>query len=351
MTGITIEGYSMSLLANEDVLFHQGSLLTPDGQVVASYDIEQQQFTGPYFSLYGEDSIRNAAVRAFRLDYRAASVVQVINGMGVALGDSIIGLTAIEALREFNPDLHAIIYRPAKAPGYVDELYHLAAGIIAEIRWLPWRLANLTEPQPIIDLGNHLFWPAFANMPMIDFFLWALGVDPNLISPELKANRWLERLCLPVISAPGPGKDYVLFCHKASTPIRSIPQAMHLTLVEWLWQRFHCPVLGFTPVEHPHYQDISRFTTDTAHFLSWFKHARYVLTSDSAAVHIAAGFNVPSLAIFTSIKPERRVRDYPLCQPLRLEIPALDNMHASARPQDIALVEQAYQQLDLSRAC
>ena len=89
----------MSLLANEDVLFHQGSLLTPDGQVVASYDIEQQQFTGPYFSLYGEDSIRNAAVRAFRLDYRAASVVQVINGMGVALGDSIIGLTAIEALR------------------------------------------------------------------------------------------------------------------------------------------------------------------------------------------------------------------------------------------------------------
>lgn len=339
----------MDLLTNEEVLFHQGSLLTPDGRVIASYDIEQQPLTGPYYSLHGESGIRNAAVSAFNLDYRAISVVQIINGMGVALGDSIIGLTAINALRECNPALHAIIYRPAKAPVYVDALYHLAAGVIAEMRWLPWRLANLTGPQPSIDLGNHLFWPAFANLPMIDFFLRALGMDPDLISPEHKANRWLERLCLPMPSVPWQDRDYVLFCHSASTPIRSIPAAMHLSLVEWLWQRFHCPVLGFTPVNHPHYQDISRFAVDTAQYFSWIKHARFVLTSDSAAVHIAAGFNVPSFAIFTSIMPELRVRDYRLCHSIRLEIPALDNMHASARPQDIALVEQAYQRLDLTQ--
>ncbi|WP_213989324.1 hypothetical protein [Sodalis sp. dw_96] len=337
----------MGIISGDDALFHPGSLLTGDGHVVAPYDIEQQRDIGVYRSLYAQAGFYNAAASAFTLDYPRLSAVHIVNGMGVALGDSIIGLTAVEALRFLNPALRTVLYRPARAPAYVESLYHMAAGIIGEMRWLPRGLAELAGPEPRIDLGNHLFWPGFAAMPMIDFFLRSLGADPAAVPPGHKANRWLQRLCLPQLPDSWQNNDYVLFCPAASTPLRSIPAVMHKTFVAWLWRRFACPVLGFGPLDSPHYVDIGELSTDTPQFLSWIKHARFVLSSDSAAVHAAAGFDVPSTAIFTSIAPALRVRDYRLCQPIALDVPAVRNMHASARPQDIALLEQAYKNLDV----
>ncbi|WP_431224565.1 hypothetical protein ACQ86O_06450 [Serratia sp. L9] len=161
----------MIILTTDDVLYHRGSLLTHDGLMMASWDLEQQDgFSGKYFSLAGHRGILNAAATPFNVDYRSESVVHIINGMGVTLGDSIIGLTAIEALRELNPSLRCVLYRPGRAPGYVDKLYHLAAGVIAEMRWLPQKAESIPEQELCIDVGNQLFWPAFATLPMIDFF-------------------------------------------------------------------------------------------------------------------------------------------------------------------------------------
>ncbi|XBS71601.1 hypothetical protein ABK905_12205 [Acerihabitans sp. KWT182] len=337
----------MNSIPRDGALFHPGSLLTAEGQVVAPYDIEQGEEGGNIAVCVHGQVFFNAAASPFALDYRRFSAIHIINGMGVALGDSIIGLTAVDALRCMNPALRSVLYRPARAPAYVEALYHMAAGRVAEMRWLPRTLAELAGPEPRIDLGNHLFWPAFAVLPMIDFFLTALGVDPAAVPPERKANRWLQKLCLPPLPARWQGREYVLFCPAASTPLRSIPASRHNVFAAWLWRRFHCPVLGFGPVDSPHYTDISEFSTDTPRFLSWIKHARFVLTTDSAAVHAAAGFDVPTTALFSSIEPALRVRDYRLCRPLRLDVPALRNMHASARPQDIALLENAYESLNL----
>lgn len=174
----------MEVLTKDEVLYHRGSLLTADGVMVASWDLEQQEsFSGDYFSLAGYRGIRNAASAPFSVDYCNESVVHIINGMGVTLGDSIIGLTALEALREFNPNLHTIIYRPGRAPHYVDQLYHLAAGVVADLRWLPWKAEHIPEQELCIDAGNQLFWPAFTTLPMIDFFCrrWALNLPLFLL--------------------------------------------------------------------------------------------------------------------------------------------------------------------------
>jgi ADP-heptose:LPS heptosyltransferase len=69
-----------------------------------------------------------------------------------------------------------------------------------------------------------------------------------------------------------------------------------------------------------------------------------MLTSDTAAVHIAAGFDVPTTAFFTTVAPELRVRDYALCEPVTLPLPELRNMQASDRAQDLARVKSAYEQ-------
>lgn len=332
-------------LRADEALAHPGSLLDSDGRIVAPYDLEQRDAEiGEHLPLASQPGILNAAARPFQLDYASLRIVHLINGMGVTLGDSIIGLSAIAALKEAYPALRFRVYRPALAPAYVEAIYALASNQFVETRTLPWPIADIPLDETRIDIGNHLFWPRFMSMPMIDFFLMALGVDPANIAPAHKANRWLQTLQLPLLPEAWRDRPYVLFCPTASTPVRSIPSLARRVLVDRLFKRFGLPVLGFGAVDHPHYVDVTAHSTSTAHFLAWVKYARYVLTSDTAAVHIAAGFDVPTTAFFTTVAPELRVRDYTLCQPVTLALPELRNVQASDREQDLARVNAAYEQ-------
>ncbi|SDI87774.1 glycosyltransferase family 9 protein [Paraburkholderia phenazinium] len=330
-------------LRADDALTHPGSLLAPDGRIIAPYDLEQRDTEiGEHLALASQPGILNAAAHPFELDYSQVAVAHVINGMGVTLGDSIIGLTALDAILQAHPQVRFVVYRPRLAPSYVEQLYALAEGSVATTRALPWPLDAIPSDEARIDIGNHLFWPGFMSKPMIDFFLGALGVQPASVPSAHKANRWLQALRLPPLPDVWRDRPYVLFCPTASTPIRSIAQPVRSALVSRLFEHFGLPVLGFGAVDHPHYVDVSAFSPDTAHFLAWVRHARYMLTSDTAAVHIAAGFDVPTTAFFTTIAPELRVRDYPLCRAVVLELPELRNVQASEREQDMARLNAAY---------
>ncbi|AFQ46590.1 glycosyltransferase family 9 protein [Burkholderia cepacia] len=334
-------------LSHDDALVHPGTLLAPDGTLVAPYDIEHGSDRAeghvPAAPALG---LLHAAHRPFRLDYDRATDVHVINGMGVTLGDSVIGLTALDALRGAHPGLRFTLYRPARAPRYVDALYALAADVVAPSRALPCTIDALPAHVPCIDLGNHLYWPAFASQPMIDFFLDALGADPAAVPAAAKRNRWLARLRLPALPAEWQ-RPYVLFCPNASTAVRSVPPALRAACVERLVQRYGLPVVGFGPVAHPAYVDVSRDATDTACFITWIKGASVLFAPDTAALHLADGFDVPTLGCFTTIRPTLRVRDYPHCVPVALDLPdALHGMHRSERPDDLAAVEAAYRTID-----
>jgi hypothetical protein len=332
-------------LRADAALTHPGSLLAPDGRIIAPYDLEQcNGETGEHGALASQTGVLNAATLPFELDYSKLRTVHVINGMGVTLGDSIIGLTAIAALKEVHPQVRFVVYRPALAPAYVEALYALASDRLIETRALPWPLADIPRDETRIDVGNHLFWRRFMSMPMIDFFLSALGVQAQTVSTACKANRWLQTLQLPLLPEAWRERPYVLFCPNASTPVRSIAPRVRATLVERLFNRFGLPVLGFGAVDHPQYVDLTARSASTAYFLAWIKRARYVLTCDTAAVHIAAGFDVPTTAFFTTVAPVLRARDYTLCEPVTLVLPELCNVQASDREHDLSRVNAAYEQ-------
>lgn len=331
-------------------LRHPGTLLTPERTLVAPYDLEMAGAVPPGLIAATAPAagagILNAAERPFRLDYARCATVQVINGMGVALGDSIIGLTALDALRGAHPALRFVLYRPARLARHVAQLDALA-GSVATIRTLPVALDALPAADPRIDVGNQLYRPAFAALPMIDYFLDALGAEPAAIPAEAKRNRWLARLALPALPAPWRARRYALFSADASTPLRSIPPARRAALVERIAQRYGLPVLGFGPVEHRAYVDVRALSPDTAAYLAWVRGASVLIGADSSAIHVADGFDVPTLACFTSIAPELRVRDYPHCRPVTVPVPpALHDRHASDDPADIAAVDAAYRTLD-----
>ncbi|SAK76325.1 hypothetical protein AWB76_05000 [Caballeronia temeraria] len=331
----------MTTLDEVHALTHAGSLLSPRGEIVAPYDLEVAHADAAGFSALPA-SILNADREPFDPDYARARRVHLVNAFGVTLGDSIIGLAALFAVKRLYPHLRFTIYRPARAPRHVQRLYELAAPRAGDVVELPVPLASLPAGELTIDIGNQLFWPRFASMPMIDFFLWAMGVAPSGIAAGDKRNRWLADVPLNAIdSAP-----YALFCPDASTPVRSIPASMRGRIVARLADETGLPVMGFGAVDHPRYRDIAPLCTNTDDFLAWIGHARYLVTADTAALHIGAGFDIPTTAFFTTIPASMRARDYANCVAVEFGLPHLRGIHASARPADLDALERAYREYD-----
>jgi hypothetical protein len=339
------DGVDPAVAHRTAVLTHPGSWITDARLIDLPYDIETGARPIPATLPQPLATLHNASSAAhgpFTLPARQIRIVHLIGAMGVVLGDAIIGLTALHWLRRAHPSLELAIYRPASAPDYVEQLYRLAKRDIGEIRQLPWPVASIARDERIVDIGNIVYWPSFATTPMIDFFLQAIGVDPDQVPSTAKANRWLAGLNLPALPAPWAERSYIVFSPDASTPIRRIPRSTHAAWIDRLWDAYGLPVLGFTPIDHPRYVNVQALSPDTATFLSWIRGARALVTADSAAVHAAAGFDVPTTAIFTTIDPALRVRDYTRCQPVDLRVDALKGLHSSDAPEHVALVEQAW---------
>jgi len=287
--------------------------------------------------------VRHAGRRAFHWRASAGDTLHILNGMGVTLGDSVIGMNALAWLKDKHPALRIHLYRTPHAPPFVERLYQLAGHIIEPVIYLPRPLS--TMPQDIVDLSDFLHWPSFATDPMVDFFIRGVGIALDEVPESAKANRWLSRISVLPAPAPWADRDYVLFCDQASTPLRTVPAAQASAMVDRIWQRYRLPVLGFHPIAHPHYHDISAQSRDLDEFMAWIKGARGVIGTDSSAIHLAAGFDVPTLAVFVSMDPQLRARDYPHCRVLDLRTALTDGLHESSDPAVLEDVRRMWQDL------
>src|ERR1700761_3810234 len=104
MQTVSISSSPVDPLDEVSALTHPGSLLSPDSEIVAPYDLEvtDTPATG-FLPLSMVQGIVNANCATFAPDYASHRKLRVINGMGVTLGDSIIGLTALFALKKLHP--------------------------------------------------------------------------------------------------------------------------------------------------------------------------------------------------------------------------------------------------------
>ncbi|TJZ66658.1 glycosyltransferase family 9 protein [Chitiniphilus eburneus] len=258
--------------------------------------------------------VLNAHHAPFRLDIPAPGTLHLLNGMGVALGDSVIGLSVLDWLHRERPDLALHMYRSPHTPAYVEALYALVPWLATH--YLPRTLADF-DHGVLIDLADFMYRPAFDRLPMIDFFLDSLGLDPARMPPVDKANRWLRQVMLPTLPEGWP-RDYLLLCPDASSPLRRMPANIAADIARELIACGHA-VLGFGALPVPGYRDISAWAVDLRHLLAALAGATGVIATDSAPIHLAAGFDRPCLAFFMGIDPALRVRDYPHCQPVQLD--------------------------------
>ena len=144
-----------------------------------------------------------------------------------------------------------------------------------------------------------------------------------------KRNGWLS---IAVRPAHGRGRTgYVLLCPRASMKLRDMPPEIEQAAADWLGAHAGRPVLR---------QWVAGAIEELCGQVAG---AALVVSTDTAAVHLADTYSVPCLAFFPTHDPAWRVRDYPFCRPLRLTAPALEPAQEFARGEaDLAAARAAW---------
>ena len=271
----------------------------------------------------------------------------ILNGFGRSLGDSIIGLQALSAALSLGAlAAPPVLFRLSGLPPMVQALYAAAADL-ADLRDLPW--ADETPARPfrpagefaaVIDMRDFAFDPAFRGVPMIDYFLGHLGLDPKAVPPASRRNAWLAPRLQPI--PPVAPRGYTLVCPRSAMALRDMPRAVHDFLLAWLLENTAAEILtqGEPSFTHERVAVVPPAAT-LAELCGVVAGAGQVLSTDTAMVHLADAFSVPSLAFFTTHRPEWRVRDYPLCTAVHLPAAGLPPALEFARSQADLLATHA----------
>lgn len=319
------------------------SLVCAEGLIWLPYDVTREaRKPAGLRPLPARRNTHCAARQAFRLDWARQREVHVLNASGVALGDAIVAFSVLCALKAQYPEVEIVLHQARHAPHPVRQLAELAAPLIGTLRLLPQPLPSIPEEATLIDIGDFAYWQSFDSLPMFDFFANALGVAPTALPEDARRNAWLGQLRLPPLPKPWRQEAYALFMPLSTSPLREIAPEARGELVRQIAEAYDLPVLGCAQLEVPHYLCVVQHSRNTAQFLGWIRDARVLVSTDTAALHAAAGFDVPTLAGFVSIDPALRAANYPLCTALDLRQPELRGLHHSDDPELVALAHDAW---------
>jgi hypothetical protein len=266
----------------------------------------------------------------------------VLNGFGLSLGDSLIGLQALAAARELGAVTGPV--RLVRGPGLhplVDQLYGLVA--FAEIERGDPSVPGLYDGR-VVDLRDLAFDPAFRGVAMIDFFLAKLGLAPAWVPARLRRNAWLA----PMVEGTRGQGGYVLICPRSSMALRDWPDSVHRAVVAAVLRATTADVLTQGPWtgEPPPRLQLAPQVPTIGALCALVAGASAIISTDTAMVHLADAFGVPCAAVFTTHRPEWRVRDYPLCHAMRVVADGVpDGLEFIRGPADLAAMRAAWREV------
>ena len=269
----------------------------------------------------------------------------ILNGFGLTLGDSIIGLQALHAAvtRDALGGLRPITFRvqPERSP-LIAELYAKARHV-AEIHPLPYKDIGLGEPDKLIDLRDFAFDPAFRGVAMIDYFLRHVGLEPGEVPAILKRNVWLAP-AMRLNRRDDLPERYILVCPHAAMAMREMPEHAHAAILRKLAAAQPLPVLtqGDAPDDLAGGVTAVPVARSLGELCELVAGACLMVSTDTAMVHLADAFGVPCVAVFTTHRPEWRVRDYPLCRPIHRPADLPPAIEFARGPEDVVAAQAAW---------
>ncbi len=235
----------------------------------------------------------------------------VINGFGTNLGDNLIGLSAfahvLERIRSVLPEAAVDVMLGWHGDDRLERLYR-GAGWEGEILTEGITLAGLSDYRGIFDFGELLSQPRYGSMPMVDWYLWWMGLDPSAILAKRKRNaisipeparRSVAAGCLPY-----PGVR-ILINPAASTPLRSMPDAYLMRLVASIlesWPQARIVLMRPCGAGDPRVQECS--PADVDELAALLERCDALIGVDTYTQHLADALSVPAVTLFTSVPPD-----------------------------------------------
>jgi len=242
-----------------------------------------------------------------------------------------------------------------------DRLKRLFRNIdgIDVIRTRGFTLAELQRYQGVFDTSGLLNLPRYGQMPMVDWYLWWMGLDPAGVTPADKRNavaipeddrQWVAQH-LP--EAHGPR---ILFNPKASVALRSMPEVAQRRLLDVLladWPQAQIILLQPLALLHARVIHIGKFIDTSDRLAALVAAVDGLIGVDTFTSHLADATSTPAVTIYSSINPES-FPYYPLVQPMCL--PDADKLpcwnKAKLAPQEwrtmASIYEAAWTALDCS---
>lgn len=262
----------------------------------------------------------------------------LVNAFGTNLGDNLIGLTAFRqvyaVLREHLPIVSVDVLLGWHQSDSLMRLFKSVEGV-DRILTLGLTLAELTRYQALFDTSNLLALPRYGSMPTVDWYLWWMGLKPELIAASAKRNAIaiptadhdLVAGLLPPCSGPR-----ILISPKASVPLRSMPDQGTLHLVhEVLRQRPDAQLVLLQPLDINHQRviDLSEHIKTVDRLAALVGLVDGLIGIDSFTQHLADAVATPAVTVFTTVDPGLYPY-YPLGESLVL--PGAQTLPAWGRP-------------------
>jgi hypothetical protein len=242
-----------------------------------------------------------------------------------------------------------VLFRLPGLRPMVQAVYEAAADL-AEVRELPWAdettarlFQGSADFRATIDMRDFAFDPAFRGVPMIDYFLRHLGLAPEAVPPASRRNAWLAPRVQPIPPVIAP-RGYTLICPQSAMALRDMPREVHDFLLACLLEATAAAIVtqGEPSCMHPRVLHAPQ-AASLAELCGLVAAAERIISTDTAMVHLADAFSVPTLAFFTTHRPEWRVRDYPFCTAVHLPAAGLPPALEFARgPADLEAARAAW---------
>ncbi|RJR45970.1 MAG: lipopolysaccharide heptosyltransferase family protein [Desulfobacteraceae bacterium] len=246
----------------------------------------------------------------------SSSKVVVLRAGGV--GDHVMFLPALTLFREALPKTAKLFLATQKEKHPIFRSHRCIDGLMP----LPLTLAQLVEADYVVDFSESLQSPDFNSMNLTDYFLKRFGIDnggcankaPRLLLPcsggTSKVCKAMDRLRKRVRS-----ERIVLLQGRSSNPLRDLPEELLTHVAESF------PDIGFVSpdafsalhsdaVRLRNIEDMSPWVSSLEEYMNLVASCDAVVSTDTAAYHLAEAFGIPSLALFGPISSDLRIRYY-----------------------------------------
>jgi len=246
--------------------------------------------------------------------------IAIINPYGANLGDSTMGATAMRYISKIIKE-HLGDFKADMFLGLKQDLVY--AQIISDGDWV----GNVYHKSPLVedlamydayfDFTGLMNLPRINELPMVDWFLWWCGIEPEDVESECKRNKLvIAQNIYKSISdylEPYTKVKKLFFNPKASVALRSCPDAIAKKILkELLNLEPSLYIIIDQDIEYKHKRVINlhKEIDSPQKFIALVAQVDGVITVDTFTHHIAAAFSIPAVTVTTSLDPQS-YRYYP----------------------------------------